>query len=69
MLEVAEGGHSAECLEDAIAEHARRQVRRLIDARAPTDSRELNRLTGEIVMGVLKRLKQIAESGGQIGSA
>jgi len=68
-LEVAEGGHSAESLEDAIAKHALRQVRRLIDARALTDPGELDRVTGEIVIGVLKRLKQIAERGGQVGSA
>lgn len=71
-LEVA---HSAgqeqtpEQLQDAIADCAFAHIQRLIEDRTLIDAPDVERVTDAIVRGVLDRLKQVAEGGGQIGSA
>ncbi len=61
--------HSPKSLEAAISDGALSHIRAMIDAGTLTDPDEIDRVTQAIVKGVLRRLLQIAESGGQIGKA
>ncbi len=67
-LHVAEATKSEHDLESQIAEKAIAHTIRLRDEYALSNE-ERERIAEAIVRGVLKRLQQIAESGGQIGRA
>jgi hypothetical protein len=55
-------------LQQAIGDAALKHIKRLIEQCALKDSTEIDRVTEAIVRGVLLRLTQIAEGGGQIGN-
>jgi hypothetical protein len=67
-LEVAEAIVSEDDLSTAIADKTMEHITRLREKHAFSEE-ELDRIASAIVRGVLTRLTQIAESGGQIGNA
>jgi ribosomal protein L11 methylase PrmA len=67
-LEVAEANVSEDDLSTAISDKTMEHITRLREEHAFSEE-ELDRIASAIVRGVLKRLNQIAESGGQIGNA
>jgi hypothetical protein len=67
-LEVAEANESEDDLSTRISDNTMEHIIRLREEHAFSEE-ELDRIASAIVRGVLKRLNQIAESGGQIGNA
>jgi hypothetical protein len=67
-LEVAEAIVGEDELSTAISDKTKEHITRLRKKHA-FSKEELDRTVSAIVGGVLKRLNQIAESGGQIGNA
>jgi hypothetical protein len=59
----------ADDLEALIASKVMDHVARLKRQQPALSKAEIDRITSVVVSGVLKRLAQIAEGGGQIGSA
>jgi hypothetical protein len=68
-LEITAAGQSASDLQDGIRRRALAHIQHLIRNGALIDGPDIDRVIKAIVAGVLKRLLQIAESGGQIGRA
>jgi NTP pyrophosphatase (non-canonical NTP hydrolase) len=69
VAHAAEGERTAANLQKAIADRAFAHIQQLIVDRTLIDAPDIDRVTEAIVCGVLERLKQIAEGGGQIGRA
>jgi hypothetical protein len=67
-LHVAEPGETEHDLGSKIADKTITHTIRLRDEYALSNE-EMDRIAEAIIRGVLKRLRQIAESGGQIGRA
>jgi hypothetical protein len=67
-LQVAEAIESEEDLSTRISDKTMEHITRLREEHAFSEE-ELDRIASAIVRGVLNRLNQIAESGGQIGNA
>jgi hypothetical protein len=67
-LQVAEANQSEDDLSTAISDKTMEHITRLREEHAFSEE-ELDRIASAIVGGVLKRLNQIAESGGRIGNA
>jgi hypothetical protein len=67
-LDVAEPNESEDDLSTRISDKTMEHITRLREKHAFSEE-ELDRIASAIVGGVLKRLNQIAESGGQIGNA
>jgi hypothetical protein len=65
----AEGEQSPETLQHAIADRAFAHIQRLMADRTLIDGPDVDRVVEAIVRGVLNRLNQTAEGGGQIGNA
>jgi hypothetical protein len=68
-LQIAQADLTATAIQDAITNQAVAHITKLIDDGALRYEVDIDRVTQAIVRGVLSRLQQIAESGGQIGSA
>jgi hypothetical protein len=68
-LEVAEAGLEPSGLEKAVSERASAYIKSEIEAGNIKTDEEIDRVLAAIIRGVLERLLQIAESGGQIGRA
>jgi hypothetical protein len=67
-LQVAEANDGGDDLSTDISAKTMEHITRLREEHAFGEE-ELDRIASAIVRGVLKRLNQIAESGGQIGNA
>ena len=68
-LEFAAAGQTVSDLAYAISGRALAHIQHLLNNRTLVDGPNIELVVEEIVVGVLKRLLQIAESGAQIGNA